>query len=151
MVSYLWLRAIMTIQNNAKNVTRLLSQIRALSHHYLPISHSFIPYDILLTLVDRRLQDEPTSIKSLFASLKHSESGTRYHFERLLKLGWIQLKPHDTDSRVKLCEINPAFEPRVDAFLASVNRITEQARNNTPSHTQDPTIPDAGEASRPSP
>jgi hypothetical protein len=116
-------------QTNAKNVARLLSQIRNLSHAHLPLSHSFIPYDILLTIVCHTLSDRPPSIKALFASMKHSESGIRYHFERLIKMGWIDLVPYEKDSRVKLCKINKSYEVRVNKYLAEVEQLTYEVSN----------------------
>jgi len=115
--------------NNAKKITYLLSQIRSLSHHHLPLSHSFIPYDILLTIVSHTLSDQPPSIKALFASLKHSESGIRYHFERLKGMGWIELLPSEQDSRVRLCVINRNYEARVNKYLAEVEQLTYEVSN----------------------
>lgn len=115
--------------NVAKNITYLLSQIRQLSHAHLPVSHSFIPYDILLTILSYKLSYQPPSIKALFASLKHSDSGIRYHFERLKDMGWIELLPSKQDSRVKLCVINKNYEARVNKYLAEVAQLTYEVSN----------------------
>jgi hypothetical protein len=116
-------------RKDAKNIAYLLSQIRSLSHSHLPLSHSFIPYDILLTILSHTLGDQPPSIKALFASLKHSESGTRYHFERLINMGWIDLMTHDKDSRVKLCSINKNYEARANKYLAEVEQLIFEVSN----------------------
>jgi len=115
--------------NNAKDIAALLGQIRLLSQKHLPISHSYIPYDILLTIFTRTLNEDPPSIKALFADLKHSESGTRYHFDRLIGSGWIDLIQHGTDNRVKLCVINKNCEERLTQYLADVGQLTYEVVN----------------------
>lgn len=111
---------------NAKKITFLLSQIRALSHRHLPMSNSFIPYDILLLIITHKVNGDSISVKSLFASLRHSDSGIRYHFDKLISMGWISLHPHHKDSRVKLCLINEEFEDLMSNYLLEIANITKQ-------------------------
>ena len=77
-------------------------QIRELTNEHLPVDHSFIPYDILLQVCAAHEMNERISIKGLFSKLPFSDMGIRYHFERLVKDGWIELTPDQTDGRVKL-------------------------------------------------
>lgn len=126
-------RNLMIKCNNAKKVTFLLTQIRTLSHHHLPLSHSFIPYDILLTIYSYSINDGPPSVKILFASLKHSESGIRYHFERLKSMGWIELLPSERDNRVKHCSISNKYAARISEYFAAVEQLTFEVSNDKPS------------------
>lgn len=111
---------------NAKSITLLLSEIRALSHQHLPMSHSFIPYDILLLIISHEVNGQSISVKSLFSSLIYSDSGIRYHFDKLISKGWIYLSPHHRDSRVKLCKINKEFEDGIFNYLTAIANITKK-------------------------
>ena len=83
-------------------VIRTFRHIRDLSHEHLPVDHSFIPYDILLQVCASHAANERISVKGLFSKLPFSDMGIRYHFDRLVKDGWIELTPDQTDGRVKL-------------------------------------------------
>lgn len=111
---------------NAKSITLLLSEIRALSHQHLPMSHSFIPYDILLSIISHKVNGNSISVKSLFASLRHSDSGIRYHFDRLISMGWISLYQDQNDNRVKLCAINEDYEPIISNYLSEIANVTKK-------------------------
>lgn len=82
----------------------LLELARRASARHLPIGHSFIPFDLLLQvyLRDSDRAKPPHNIKSLFASLPHSEMGMRYHLKRLIDGCWVSLRKSDSDPRVKL-------------------------------------------------
>ena len=84
-----------------QSVVASLSQIRKISSFHLPIGHSFIPFDILITVVDNFYNNKELTVKSLFASLPYSDMGLRYHFRKLVDSGWIELKKSSTDSRSK--------------------------------------------------
>jgi len=56
----------------------------------------------LLQVCAAHEMNERISIKGLFSKLPFSDMGIRYHFERLVKDGWIELTPDRTDGRVKL-------------------------------------------------
>lgn len=44
---------------------------------------------------------EELTVKALFASLPYSDMGIRYHFDKLVKTGWIELHNGDKDNRIK--------------------------------------------------
>jgi hypothetical protein len=111
---------------NGPNTIHLLHQIRRLSGSHLPIGSSFIPYDILLVLFQSSIEGSPISIKVLFANLNHSESGIRYHFDRLIRMGWIELCSCEKDKRVKNCVINEKYKVRVVNYLDEVHRLADQ-------------------------
>ena len=45
--------------------------------------------------------DNELTVKALFASLPYSDMGIRYHFDKLVKTGWIELHSGDIDTRIK--------------------------------------------------
>ena len=82
-------------------VVAKLASIRRQSATYLPIGHSFIPYDILVAVVEHFTNNKELTVKALFASLPYSDMGLRYHFRKLVQNGWIELHAIDGDARVK--------------------------------------------------
>ena len=83
------------------SVVATLALIRKQSAVHLPIGHSFIPYDILVTVVDSFTSDKELTVKALFATLPYSDMGLRYHFRKLVDGGWIELHAVNGDARVK--------------------------------------------------
>jgi len=96
------------------DVTHLLMKVREVTSSHLPISHSIIPYQILLVVMHASLRNEELSVKQLFNSGSFSEMGNRYHFNQLVKNEWIILKDHTTDFRLKL--VTPS-EKLIIAFI----------------------------------
>ena len=84
-----------------QTVVATLALIRKQSAAHLPIGHSFIPYDILVTVVDSFTSDKELTVKALFATLPYSDMGLRYHFRKLVDGGWIELHAVNGDARVK--------------------------------------------------
>lgn len=94
-------------------VTHLLIKVREVTNEHLPISHSIIPYQILLVVMYHHIRNEKLSVKQLFNSGSFSEMGNRYHFRKLLENKWIHLKDNPADFRLKL--ITPS-EKLIQAF-----------------------------------
>ena len=84
-----------------QSVITTLALIRKQTAAHLPIGHSFIPYDILVTVVDSFTSDKELTVKALFATLPYSDMGLRYHFRKLVDTGWIELHAVNGDARVK--------------------------------------------------
>ena len=84
-----------------QSVVATLALIRKHSAAHLPIGHSFIPYDILITVVDSFTSNKDLTVKALFATLPYSDMGLRYHFRKLVDTGWIELHAVNGDARVK--------------------------------------------------
>ena len=84
-----------------QNVVAILALIRKQCATHLPIGHSFIPYDILVTVVDSFTSNKELTVKALFATLPYSDMGLRYHFRKLIDKGWIELHVVDGDARAK--------------------------------------------------
>jgi DNA-binding MarR family transcriptional regulator len=87
----------------------------------LPIGHSFIPFDILLTVVKNVEADNDLTVKALFASLPYSDMGIRYHFDKLVKTGWIELHNGESDSRIKRVKPTEKLSKR---FLMLSNQLS---------------------------
>lgn len=97
-----------------------LTLIRKQSAAHLPIGHSFIPYDILITVVESHTNNEELTVKALFASLPYSDMGMRYHFRKLLNDGWIELQPMNRDKRVKQIKPTEKLSNQFGLFLNSI-------------------------------
>lgn len=121
------------VKYNTK-VICFLSKIRILSDTHLFSTASYIPHDILVAVTLHTLREAPPPIKVLFASLKHSESGIRYHLDRLIEAGWIELIPCEKDQRVKLCVIGESYKHRVAKYLAEVERLAYELTDEISAH-----------------
>jgi hypothetical protein len=91
------------LNEQQKNIAEFLHLSREVSAQHLPIGHSFIPFDLLLQvcLHEVRYQDQPLSMKALFASLPYSDMGVRYHLRRLIENEWIVIDKNDMDPRMR--------------------------------------------------
>lgn len=109
-----------------------LTLIRKQSVVHLPIGHSFIPYDILITVVDSHTNNEELTVKALFASLPYSDMGLRYHFRKLLNDGWIELQPMSGDKRAKQIKPTEKLSNQFGLFLNSIKPAlnTESFQND---------------------
>lgn len=65
-----------------------LQRIRAETSLLLPVGHSFIPFDILITAYCGDEHGQDLTVKALFANLPYSDMGIRYHFKKLISTGW---------------------------------------------------------------
>jgi len=101
----------------------LLKKTRTVTAANLPIGHSFIPYDILLYLFHCQSIEEATTVKSLFASLPYSDMGTRYHFNRLVANGWIELVANEKYARIKVCRPTDKFISRFELISKELARV----------------------------
>jgi hypothetical protein len=101
-------------KNNSKAAVDLLMHVRETTNIHLPIGHSFIPYEILIIVINFHLNGEELTVKKLFNTGSFSEMGNRYHFKKLIEREWLVIKDHPQDSRVKLVTPSPkllsAFE-----------------------------------------
>ena len=87
--------------NNQPSTTKMFVEFRKQTSAHLPIGHSFIPFDILLTVVNSHEIDSQLTVKGLFKELPYSDMGLRYHFTKLIDSGWIELEAVSTDARLK--------------------------------------------------
>ena len=118
---FLLLRNILILAIKQQSLINLLAEIRTQSSVLLPIGHSFIPFDILLTVVKNVEADTELTVKALFASLPYSDMGIRYHFDKLVKTGWIELHNGDTDTRIKRVKPTEKLSKR---FLLLSNQLS---------------------------
>jgi hypothetical protein len=101
------------------SVVASLAQIRKETAAHLPIGHSFIPYDILVTVVVSFTNNKELTVKALFATLPYSDSGLRYHFQKLIDTGWIELQAANSDARAK--QVKPTDKLSKQFGLLSAN------------------------------
>lgn len=108
-----------------QSVIATLALIRKQTAAHLPIGHSFIPYDILVTVVDNFTSDKELTVKALFATLPYSDMGLRYHFRKLVETGWIELHAVNGDARVKQVKptdkLSKHFELLSHSIISSLN------------------------------
>ena len=95
---------------NKNDAVQNLLLIRKITSNHLPIGHSFIPYDILLAVINSEQTGVELSVKALFTNLPYSDMGMRYHFKQLIDKGWIQLHNYPKDARIKL--VKPTLKLR---------------------------------------
>ena len=106
-----------------QSVVATLALIRRQSAAHLPIGHSFIPYDILVTVVDCFTSNTELTVKALFATLPYSDMGLRYHFRKLVDTGWIELHTTNGDARVKQVRPSAKLSKQFDLLSASLSSL----------------------------
>ena len=79
----------------------------------LPIGNSLLSLDILIVVMMESSDSEALTVKRLFATLPYSSTGVRYHFERLLNDGWLELDDGINDKRIKIVKPSPKL---IDTF-----------------------------------
>lgn len=89
------------MHTSSSKLIGLLSIIRKEISSQLPVGHSFIPFDILLSVMKGDPEGGRLTVKELFTSLPYSDMGIRYHFRLLIKDGWITIENGDRDARLR--------------------------------------------------
>ena len=139
--------------NNFSRIIQLISQIRQISQCHLPVTTSFIPYDILVYLYRAYANQELVNLKEFFLQFKHSEMGVRYHLKQLIDDGWISLKENPSDKRSKVLVMSPIFVSNMEKTLLEIAAYIEQqaalAKSNPASNNS--LQPDAGDVGHASP
>ncbi len=100
-----------------------LKEFRTLTSSHLPIGHSFIPFDILISVYVSWLNKETLPIKMLFVNLPYSEMGIRYHFNKLVANDWILLNSDPRDLRVKVCTPSAKLLAKMDSIFGDFKRL----------------------------
>ncbi len=85
------------------------------------MSDTLIAYDLILFMAITFAEKKPITPKQLFASLPHSYSALRHHYNRLLDDGYVIHKSGVLDKRVKY------IEP-TEKFLSSVVNYANKAK-----------------------
>lgn len=81
---------------------KLLKKIKNSLTLNFPLGGSSISEDITFKVLDAYFSGAELSVKNLFADLPYSVMGTRNHFDRLIKGGWIECRKSPKDARVRL-------------------------------------------------
>ena len=106
--------------SNLIKIIDLISLIRKISQKNLPVTTSFIPYDILVYLYKAYTQQQLINLKEFFLQFKHSEMGVRYHLNQLMDDGWISLAENPADKRSKVLVMNPIFIANMETMLSEI-------------------------------
>lgn len=89
----------------------------------LPQSSSLIALDIIITVSLSYINNQETTVKSLWACLPKSNTGIRFQYNKLLKDGWLTTSPHENDSRVKIVQpTDKLIKLLKDTLLAEANQ-----------------------------
>lgn len=107
----------MTLRKQAVDV---LFNVRQHITNNLPVGNSFLPLDILLAVLRESSKNELLTVKRLFASLPHSHTGLRYHFDKLLVEGWLELEAVDCDKRIKIVKPTVKLTTQFDLMSQSL-------------------------------
>ena len=74
---------------------------RFLAGQCLPINQSLLRFDLITTILKESRANDLT-VKRLFATFEHSQTGLRYNFRQLINDDWIKLEIDGNDRRRKL-------------------------------------------------
>ena len=116
---------VLDLKQHSITVNALL-EIRKQTTVLLPIGHSFIPLDILLTVIRGSSEGEDLTVKALFTALPYSDMGIRYHFRTLIKSGWIELHNGDKDTRIKRVKPTEKLIKRFALLSQQLNPLFEK-------------------------
>ncbi|QWE06191.1 hypothetical protein [Polynucleobacter sp. JS-JIR-5-A7] len=89
----------------------------------LPIENSLIAYDLILLLSIHNYANGHITIKQLFASLPHSSTAVRSHYQRFIDDGWIEHYPDLLDKRIKYVKPTKKFIDIINAFTETTEEI----------------------------
>jgi hypothetical protein len=103
-----------------------LIEVRKITGEFLPVGHSFIPLDILLSVINGSKSGQDLKIKELFTQLPYSDMGIRYHFRLLINRGWIELHNGDIDLRIKRIKPTDKLIKEFEAFAEQLKPIFER-------------------------
>ena len=104
-------------------VVNTLAYIRKQTSFHLSIGHSYIPYDILMTVVHSSISNNDLTVKALFASLPYSVMGLRYHFRQLIEKGWIELESNSNDARIKHVRPTSKLNNKIDQIVEALHPL----------------------------
>lgn len=107
------------LHKNLNNLRRLRERISI----YLPVTHSLIPLDILLTVFCGGQDGQDLTVKALFASLPYSDMGIRHHFKKLIEEDWIKLHNGDKDSRLKRVRATEKLRQNLNKLDLEINHL----------------------------
>jgi len=115
-------------EKQQRQLITLLEEVRKHTSALLPIGHSYIPFDIMLTVVKGSNGGEYLTVKALFASLPYSDMGIRYHFNKLIDTGWIELHNGESDTRTKKVKPSQKLANRFMLLEDKLERIISRAK-----------------------
>ena len=109
-------------------------RLRQFSQNYLPIENSLIAYDLILLLSIHNYSNGHITVKQLFASMPHSATATRLHYQRFIDDGWIENYADTKDGRIKYVRPTGKFIQTVNAYTMEMESII--SATNSPTMTK---------------
>jgi DNA-binding MarR family transcriptional regulator len=107
-------------------LANLFFDARQMIGQHLPINQSLLRFDLLMTVLKEANKDDLT-VKRLFATFGHSQTGLRYNYRQLILDGWIELQTDKNDNRCKLVKPSKKLISQFDSFANAVRALANQA------------------------
>jgi len=104
-------------------MVQAIVELRQWSAEHLPIDNSLIAYDLMLLLSIHTYANSRITVKQLFASLPHSATAVRHHYQRFVDEGWIEHWPDPKDKRIKNIQATQKFVEMINAYTQATNDI----------------------------
>jgi DNA-binding MarR family transcriptional regulator len=111
------------ISKNHALMIEAIFKLRAWCRQNLPIENSLIAYDLILLLSIHHYSNGHITVKQLFASIPHSYTAVRIHYQRFLDEGWIEHYPDPSDKRIKYVRPTQKFIEMINRYAEAANDI----------------------------
>ncbi|MBU3617854.1 hypothetical protein [Polynucleobacter sp. JS-Fieb-80-E5] len=89
----------------------------------LPIENSLIAYDLILLLSIHNYANGHVTVKQIFASLPHSSTAVRSHYQRFIDDGWIEHYLDPQDKRIKYVRPTGKFIDLINSYIETIEEI----------------------------
>lgn len=109
--------------NTSRLTIEAIFKLRQWSAEHLPIGNSLIAYDLMLLISIHTYSKGRITVKQLFASLPHSATAVRYHYQRFVDEGWIEHCPDPKDKRIKNIQATEKFVEMINSYTQATNDI----------------------------
>ena len=106
-------------------------RLRKWTQKYLPIESSLIAYDLILLLSIHNYSNGHITVKQLFASMPHSASAIRFHYQRFIAYGWIENYTDPKDKRIKYVRPTVEFIQAINAYTLEMESIIFETSHRT--------------------
>lgn len=111
------------ISKNHALMIEAIFKLRAWCRQHLPIENSLIAYDLILLLSIHHYSNGHITVKQLFASIPHSYTAVRIHYQRFLDEGWIEHYSAASDKRIKYVRPTQKFIEIINLYTEAANDI----------------------------
>ena len=106
-------------------------RLRQWTQKHLPIENSLIAYDLILLLSIHNYSNSHITVKQLFASMPHSATATRIHYQRFFDDGWIENYADTNDGRIKYVRPTRKFIQAINAYTLEMESIISTTKRES--------------------